>query len=432
MLEDYIDVRTGQDLIDKGVVPKDSSSHLALIVHKRLKALRDHTLASLTNEILGRWQPLIQPETKTFPETTAIDEIKRTAQIGHRVQGTGIYDGLDLTGLEGTIRTNPDGRGQYGIEFDQPIDKGGDLKGLAQKKDRGWLTAPSAFKLLAGHIVTGHKLSEGVVADKDLGHRVRFAKAYQGRAADSKGNVSMVQIPEDTRGMITEYHPKNSTVTLTLTQALPDQGNRVVYNMPVSDLEKIAEVSSLGQLEPLQKEQAVNRQVLSDFFPTTALDHSLSEIVILSLLMGKDMIFYGPAGSGKTNLVRDVIGLAKQQRFIFTVDGCQVQCNPYSVFDEAFAKVVPPCPECRINYDPTPDKRFKKTGLFQRPKPGDVKVVVAKYGEGHGIEFLLGTRAVNRMHLAGYKLPKLDGTTTDGRENDYDPEGFRPGILLRA
>ncbi len=60
MLEDYLTrIKTGQDMIDAGIVPKTSSAHLALLTLKRLKALVDHNNALIDDDTLGKWMPAI-------------------------------------------------------------------------------------------------------------------------------------------------------------------------------------------------------------------------------------------------------------------------------------------------------------------------------------------------------------------------------------
>ncbi len=420
MLEDYLKVKTGQDLIDLGIMPKTSSAHLALIMYKRIIALRDNILARITDEVLGKWLPAVEEEIKPVnPEIKDIDEIRRYAKPGMKIRNT-------TTKLEGII-TEARGDGTATIDW-----------GKSKGPEYCYLNNSNLVLLIPErHVVTGYKLTEGIVADKRLGHIVRFNSPQTTRISDGY-DTTKIEIPEGTTAALAEYAPKANKVVLRIDENIPEKVRKRNFEFTLSDLYGKLEVSSLGGRTPLEKDIEVKKQTLLDCFPKTVLDPKSVEAVILGILgatsivgnkkRGGDMIFYGPPGSGKSNLVKDIIDIAMQQKVLFIVEGCRVQCSPFSLFDENFAKIVPPCPECMIKYDGD----FKQTGRFKKPKPKDVRVVVTDYSEGHGVGFVEGTTALRRMHLAGFKLPKLDGSTTSERENEYDPEGFQPGHLPRT
>ena len=56
----YNRVNSGDDLVRAKVMPKDSSTHLALIAYKRAEALRDTILAGVNDSMLGTWLPLVE------------------------------------------------------------------------------------------------------------------------------------------------------------------------------------------------------------------------------------------------------------------------------------------------------------------------------------------------------------------------------------
>jgi len=435
MLEDYLDVKTGQDLIDKGVVPKDSSSHVSLIALKRLEIIRDKILKNLNDEMLGAWFPATAPITEDrsgeLPdeEITDPETIMNYARLGMRIVGTGKQEETDITGLEGTIKEINKRYNWLEIDYDKEIPEGQSWDNRC-REGHGLRTNPQNLKLLAPgkKLISGYEITKGVVADKQLGHKIRFARSPTGTIMDENGYNIDGALPAGTIATLVEYNKERGQLMVKTDENVEGMKNRRYFRVNMDSVYDRLEASSLGQIAPLEKEKEVRRQTLIDFFPKTVLDAERAESIIIGLLMGKDMIFYGPAGAGKSEVAKDIVEIYKQKGISFIVEGCKVQCNPFSLFDEDFAKVVPPCPECMIKYD----SKFKDTGRFKRPKPKDVKVIVAECGDGFGVEYTEGTVSFNRMHLAGYKLPKLDGSTTSARENDYDPEGFRPGALVRT
>jgi hypothetical protein len=327
MAAKYLDVETGQDLIELGIKPKSSSRQMALVAYSRLTALRDHILAQVEDDSLGNWRPLVE-------------------------------------------------RGE----------------------DEGPLA-----------------LAEGVVADRQMGHRLRLRRDFAGPPA----------VPAGTLGALWAHDAGQGTVTVDF--ELEDHSESDTQRQVTLSLEAAHEhldVSTLGQLLPLDKQREVKAKVLAEFFPSTVLDTKRIERIIIALLMGKDLILYGPPGGGKSNIAKDIVEIARRgQPVIFVERNCQVQCSPFSIFDEKFAKQLDACPECKIRYDP----EFKRTGRFRRPSASEVRVKPAAYGEGQGIEYVEGTVGLQRMHLAGHKIPRLDGATEGA--SDFDPEGFHAGIL---
>lgn len=426
-LEKYLKVKTGQDLLNLDVVPKTSSIHLSLITILRLQAIRDEIRRGITEEMLGSWIPVITADPVIIgPEVTNPELVRQYARPGLRVRGTGISEENDLRGLEGRVVDNLS-NGNIAVEWDTDIPRGHNLRGSI-KSTRGWYTQPQALALLLPEAVTvpgGLRLADDVVADATLGHRVRFTHGYKGRVEGYDGSLD---ISEHATGMLVQSHPRKKALAIKLDQPVGQRGKLQNVTISLDALEKTLYVSSLGQLDPLDQEQEVRKQAVQEFFPRTRFAQTIAEKALLTMLMGRDMIFYGPAGAGKSSLGRDILRIAQQQELAFTVEGCQVQCNPFSLFDPHFAAENPACPECMIRYDGD----FKRTGLFRNPKPDAVKVTSVKLGEAHGIEFIEGTTRIRGYHLAGHKIPKLDGTTTPGRESDFDPEGYHAGLLPRT
>ena len=432
MLEDYLKVENLQDLIDLGVKPKDSSTHLALISFKRLVALRDRVISELNEDMVGAWLPAVEPNVREIPtgEITNSEEILKYAKPEMRVVATSEFEGRQIQGLEGTIKTpstyiRTGSQYGFGIKFDSTFNGANDLNGTL-RESKGLYVPTANLKLLVPEkkVIEGYRIPQGVVVDDKLGHKVRFKKGHKGAARDADNSNINVEIPEGATAILRTY--KNDMLTVVLDTQLPDR--RKIINFTLDQLAGNLEASSLGQVEPQDKEKLVLEEVLNEFFPRTRLDTLRAYRAVIGLIMGKDMNFYGPPGSGKSQIVKDIVEIAQQQDAIFMVEGCKVQCNPFSLVDPEFAKKVPPCPECMIKYSP----EFKETGRFTAPRPQDVKVLVAKYSQGRGIESIQGTVGLNLMHLAGIKLPKLDGTTDDEIEDEASTKGFHPGILPRA
>ncbi|MBI2580848.1 hypothetical protein HYV85_03490 [Candidatus Woesearchaeota archaeon] len=429
LLERYAHVRTGQDLINAGVIPKSSAAFLAWIAFSRLSNLKAAITQSVEPEMLGSWLPAFAPVIKEVGEVISNrNDIGEYAKVGMRVRGDVATADNPSATLEGTIRDAA--RGSYlAVEWDRPIINSRSIKGVKEGYGSYVSYENGQVHLLVpgGKVVDGYQLANGVVADEKLGHRVRFVEGYESTRRRRDSPDAEVKIPKGALATLTKYDAERQRVTIRLDEKVESlRSNELTIGMGEA-LTKL-QVSSLGQIEPKSLEHEVMKAAFSGFFPTTVLDIGTARDIVVGLLMGKDMVFYGPPGSGKSQAAKDIVAIAQQQEVIFHVEGCKVQCNPFSLFDPSFAKVVPACPECKINYD----SGFKETGNFTPPKPQKVKVTTARYGEGKGIEMLEGTTGLQRMHLAGFKIPNLSDANMVDLENEFDPQGFHPGVLSRT
>ena len=426
MLEFYLAVEHGEDLLNQQIIPKNSSEHLALIVQRRLKKIKEKVTSEIDPAMLGEWLPLVQKMTRNEEVVEKKEEVSRFAQVGLRVEGKGKYDGRDLKGSSGTVRKID--QNMLGIEWDNAVG-GSDLDGLCL--DGHGLKMPfdqvrlfSDPQLGEFKVFDHYAIKEGAVVDKQLGHKIRFTNSYKGTMNEGGNRSVDFEIPAGTVALLSEHEEKKGYLIVKTEINLPGQGNRRNYAISLSDAEKNLQVSSLGQLEPQDLEKTVREEVLFTFFPRTVLEKEKSEEVIKALLMGHDIVLYGPPGSGKSSLAKDITDIFKQQAVMFKVQNCEVNCHPYSLFDPEFARNCPPCSSCMIAYDPS----FRQTGFFKVPPASKVKVIAVKLGEGRGIERIDGKEDTRAATVAGYKLPDLTGGDLD----PSDPKGFKYGKLGRA
>jgi len=86
----YANVQNAQQLLDMGVEPKTSSTHLALVLHQRLLALHKQAVESLDEAVLGSWVDLVEPNYVDIPSGMLVSaaDIKKYAVPGMKVDGT--------------------------------------------------------------------------------------------------------------------------------------------------------------------------------------------------------------------------------------------------------------------------------------------------------------------------------------------------------
>src|SRR3989338_11149968 len=119
-IEHYaVRVKTGKDLIDLGIIPKDSSSHSSLICAERLKGLVSYVNAMITPSMLGSWISAITTRMKDLGAKEIDDpkSIDKYATEGMNVRGKKNASDAVVQGLEGKIRES--GASGYKKKFDK-------------------------------------------------------------------------------------------------------------------------------------------------------------------------------------------------------------------------------------------------------------------------------------------------------------------------
>ncbi len=208
-----------------------------------------------------------------------------------------------------------------------------------------------------------------------------------------------------------------SSAKITTAKALLEKGHK--FKLPLEELHG----SILKRLKILREDGLDEGQVLQALFPNTILDFETLEIVVSTLLAGNHMVLFGPPGSGKTNLAKDIWKLFPRQ--IWAVRGCPVQDHPYSLVDERYFRSLPPCPQCKLKYGNITDiSDFRVSDVDSEKLP----VIRFNMREGYGFARIQGSPEAFPDNLTGtiniHKLEELGDPT--------NPLVLEPGKLLQA
>ncbi len=172
------------------------------------------------------------------------------------------------------------------------------------------------------------------------------------------------------------------------------------------------------------KENAVARgDALQSLFPHTLFDTATLELIVTGLLAGNHLLLFGPSGTGKTNVAKDILALFPRE--LWAVDGCPVQDDPFSVIDPHYAELVPMCPFCRARFGGSLDPgEIEHTSI----DPKEVPVTRILLREGYGFARVQGSPEVFPDNLTGtiniHKLETVGDPTS--------PLILEPGKLLQA
>lgn len=177
----------------------------------------------------------------------------------------------------------------------------------------------------------------------------------------------------------------------------------------------------LERIEFYRKKGYSMRESLSFLFPGTVVDQEVLESLVSALLAGSHILFFGPSGTGKTNLAKELWKLFPKE--VYAVEGCPVQDNPMSVMDPTFNAKVPCCPSCEARFGPE-DQPFDP-GFVD---PSKVPVRKIKLREGYGLARVQGSSEVFPDNLTGvFNLHKLEEVG-----DPTSPLILEPGKLLQA
>lgn len=188
---------------------------------------------------------------------------------------------------------------------------------------------------------------------------------------------------------------------------------------------QILEKTISTRLRKLKKEGKNKSFIYQTLFPNTILDTDVQEKIVAALLSGNHILLFGPPGSGKTNLIKDIMNLLPRKNY--AVEGCPVNDSPFSLCDPRFSKQVPPCPTCKARFGRT---KYEDLGRFDPADidPKDVPIKVFYMREGHGFARIQGSPEVFPDNLTGtinlHRLEKIGDPTS--------PLVIEPGKLLQA
>jgi Mg-chelatase subunit ChlI len=180
-----------------------------------------------------------------------------------------------------------------------------------------------------------------------------------------------------------------------------------------------------SRIQVLREKGLDEGELLQSLYPNTILDFDTQEALTAALMAGNNVLLFGPPGSGKTNLAKDIWELFPKQNFV--VDGCPVQDNPFSLIDSKYFRSVPPCPFCKTRFG---EVSYAELGDFEPSMvdPVSIPISMMTLREGHGLARIQGSPEVFPDNLTGtinlQRLEKIGDPTS--------PLVLEPGKLLQA
>jgi len=162
-------------------------------------------------------------------------------------------------------------------------------------------------------------------------------------------------------------------------------------------------------------------EAMSFLFQNTIVDVEVTQSLISAILAGSHLLLFGPSGTGKTSLAKELWKIFPKE--VLAVEGCPVQDDPMSVVDKDFHERSPCCPSCEARFG---------GGIHpfdvSNVDPSKVPVKRTRLREGYGLARVQGSSEVFPDNLTGvFNLHKLEqiGDPTS-------PLILEPGKLLQA
>jgi len=181
----------------------------------------------------------------------------------------------------------------------------------------------------------------------------------------------------------------------------------------------------LRLVEGLRAQGADDAAVLQSLYPRTILPPEVLETLTSAMVAGSHVLLFGPPGSGKTSLAKDVWALYPKN--VFVVADCPVNDDPFSLVDEGYSKAVPPCPFCKSRYAGVSISDLREFRV-KDVEPAKVPVREGHLREGHGFARIQGSSEVFPDNLTGtinlHRLEQVGDPTS--------PLVLEPGKLLQA
>jgi Mg-chelatase subunit ChlI len=181
----------------------------------------------------------------------------------------------------------------------------------------------------------------------------------------------------------------------------------------------------LRLVEGLRAQGADDTAIFQSLFPRTILPPEVLETLTSAMVAGSHVLLFGPPGSGKTSLAKDIWALYPKK--VHFVADCPVNDDPFSLVDEHFSRSVPPCPFCKSRYAGVSIADLREF----RSKDVDASKVPVREGflrEGHGYARIQGSSEVFPDNLTGainlHRLEQVGDPTS--------PLVLEPGKLLQA